>query len=313
MTWQCRTASLILAMAIRTAAAAGGSGCAGREPEPAGGPMRVLEAVHGISGTIEVLEHGGMLALAIDGVFQTVAPAPPAGLSKGLLLRGGDHVELIPWLCPAARTALIIGLGGGLQARALNLYGIAVTGVDIEPEVVRIAAERFGVIGETIVDDGRHFLETGERRFDAIVLDVFAGADLPEHLFTREALEAASRRLTPNGIMVVHLIGPPAHAAIRAVARTLREVFPCVLSTRAGTGGELQAIYLFGGVTPLELGPWVRAEVGRLGFTGREFFDIDTAGSPVLTDAAHGLSILARDIAEKHRRFCREIRRNPPW
>ncbi len=153
--------------------------------------MRILETAGGRHGRIEVLEHGGALALSIDGVIQTLMPPSTSDISKGTLLRGGDHVELAPRFRPEAGKALIIGLGGGLHARALDLYGISVTAVEIDPEVVRIAREYFGITCETSIGDGRDFLERDPRHFDAIVLDAFAGTDLPEQLFTKEAFEAA--------------------------------------------------------------------------------------------------------------------------
>jgi spermidine synthase len=275
--------------------------------------MRVLETADGLHERIEVLEHEGSLALVIDGVFQTVIPASPIGLVKGMLLRGGDHVELVPYFRPAARSALLIGLGGGLHATALALHGIEVTAVDIEPEVVRLAAERFNVACEMVVADGRAFLERDPRRFDAIVLDVFAGAGIPAHLFTREAFEAAAQRLAQDGILAVHLIGRPAHPAIQAIARTLEAVFPHVTATRSGTSGQLEAIYLFASPSPLALGPWVRGEVDRLGLASGAFASIDTKSATVLTDERNDLSTLAGSIGEEHRRMCLEIRRSPPW
>lgn len=275
--------------------------------------MRIRDSIVGQDGTIEVLEYRRHLALVIDSVFQTVMPLSTLRVHKGMLLRGGDHTELLPWLRPATATALFIGLGGGLQAKALKLYDISATAVEIDPAVVRIAREHFGVSFDVVIGDGRDFLERDPRLFDAIVLDAFAGADLPEHLFTRKAFEAASRRLEAEGVLVVHLLGRPDHPAVRLVARTIETVFPHLLATRSGTSDEVQAIYLFASNTPFELGPWVRAELDRLGFTGKEILKIDTAGIPVLLDSDGTLSNLARDIAEAHRRRSLEIRRNPPW
>lgn len=284
-------------------------------PQPRSPPTspRVLEAVDGLHGRIEVLEHDGYLALAVDGVLQTVIPPAPLGIVKGTLLRGGDHVELIPYFRPGARNALLVGLGGGLQARGLALYGIQVAAVEIEPEVARIAAERFGVTCETIVADGREVLEGDPRRFDAIVIDAFSGADPPAHLYSREAFAAAARRLEPEGILAVHLIGRPGHPAISAVARTLEAVFSNVIATRSGPRGGLEHLYLFGSPAPLELGPWVRAEVDRLGLSSGAFISIDTHGAPVLSDARNDLPALGRDIAEEYRRRSTATLRSTPW
>jgi spermidine synthase len=251
--------------------------------------------------------------LTIDGVFQTVTPASSLHLPKGMLLRGGDHVELIPYFRPEARSALVIGLGGGLQTRSLELYGLEVTAVDIEPEVVRLAKKYFQVTCETVVADGRTFLQNTGRLYDAIVLDVFVGTTPPEHLFTRQAFECVAERLSPRGIFVVHLLGAPDHPAIRAVARTLAVVFPEWRATRSSVGGALESTYLFASPHRLTLGSWVRAEVGRLGLPRDALTDIDVSDGRILTDAGSGLSELTADISEEHRRASLEIQRSPPW
>jgi len=282
-------------------------------PSRAPGPMRVVEEADGLFGRIEVLEHHGTLALVADGVFQSVIPPCSHGMPKGLLIRGKDYAELIPYIRPDTRSALLIGVGAGLEARALALYGIDVHGVEIDPAVVRLARKHFGLACEVTVADGRAFLERDERLYHAIVLDAFAGASPPEHLFTREAFQEIDRRLEPNGILSIHLIGDPRHAAIRAVARTLESVFPHAMAVRSGRGDELQAIYLFASREPLEIGPWAMLQLDAFGFTGREFVEIETEGAPILTDERTDLDALSRDIAAAHRRACLELRRNPPW
>ena len=282
-------------------------GCPTRQARPAGdGPMRIVEAVDGLHGRIEVLDHRGALSLVVDGVFQTTIP--PRGIAPGMMLRGGDHVELIPLVRPDAASALIIGLGGGLHARALELHGLEVTAVEIDPEIVRLATTHFG--GD--LRDRRAYLDGTDRRFDAVVLDAFAGAGLPEPLFTREAFEGARRVLEPGGAFVVHLVGRPGHPAIQAVTRTLEEVFPSVLATRSWAGGPLESIYLLASEDSID-----RKRVGRiLAEHGRErepIIAIDTAGATVLTDDNHGLDAMARHLAEVHVRRSLAIRRNPPW
>ncbi|MBN1417154.1 MAG: fused MFS/spermidine synthase [Planctomycetes bacterium] len=275
--------------------------------------MRIVEETDGLFGHLEVLEHHGTLVLAAGGVFQTVIPPCPDGMPKGMLIRGRDYVELIPYIRPGARSALLIGVGAGLDTRALALYGIDVHGVEIDPAVVRLARKHFGLACEVTVADGRAFLEREGRRFDAIVLDAFAGASPPAHLFTREAFQAIDRRLGPKGILSIHLIGDPRHAAIRAVARTVASVFPHAMAVRSGHGDELQGIYLFAGREPVEIGPWAMLRLDAFGFTGREVIEIDATDAPILNDERTDLEAMSRDIAAAHRRACLALRREPPW
>jgi spermidine synthase len=185
--------------------------------------------------------------------------------------------------------------------------------VEVDPDVARIARERFDVRCKIVVDDGRAFLQRDPRRFDALVLDVFSGGDVPPHLFTREAFELAANSISPGGIFVVHLAGSPSHPAIRAIAHTLGVVFPHVVATHSGRDRALGAVYLFASSTPLGLGPWVRSELDGLGMGASSFVAIDSSGASILTDADNPLAALTRDIADEHRRRSFEIRRSPPW
>ncbi len=277
------------------------------------GPMRVLEEVEGLYGHLEVLEYGGMRALVADGVFQTVVPVSGAGIARGSLLRSKDFVELVPYVRPGARNALLVGLGAGLHARALALYGIEVESVELEREVARLAATHFALACTVSIGDGRAFLEREARRFDAIIIDTFVGGGLPEHLYTREAFETARERLADEGVLVVHLIGMPGHRAVRTVAATLAAAFPHLQAVRSGLGDELQHIYLLASRAALELGPWARRELERHGVGDRDFFVVDISGAPVLTDDRMFLAALAFDVVAAHREESAELRRNPPW
>ena len=247
------------------------------------------------------------------GIVQTAAPVSGMAVGRGTLLRGRDYVELIPFLRPRAKTALLIGVGGGLHDQVLSQYGIRVHGVEIEPAAVTLARAHFGMTMDVTVADGRAFLAHDRASYDAVVLDAFVGGDVPGHLYTREALAEIARHLNPDGLVVLHLIGPPDHPAVRAVARTLQGVFAHTAAVRSGLGDEWQHVYLFAGPGPLEIDPALMIELDRLGFTGQEFYAIDVGGAPVLTDDRPLLGLLSRDLAAEHRRQSLELRRNPPW
>lgn len=284
------------------------------EPVPSShGPMRVLEQVEGLYGHLEVLEYRGTRAIVCNGVFQTAFPVSDFGIVPGTLLRGRDYVELIPYFRPQTRNALLIGLGGGQHPQALSYYGIHVHSVEIEPAIVPLAAEYFGPAGEVTVADGRAFLARQPDRFDAVILDAFLGGTVPEHLYTVEAFRQISDHLNPNGLLAIHLISRPQHAATRAVTRTVEAVFPHVVAVRSGFGDELQHVYLFAGHEVLELGPEYRSDLDRYGLVGDEFFQVRTAGAPLLTDDKSSLALLTRDLVAEHRYNSRQLRRSPSW
>jgi predicted membrane-bound spermidine synthase len=103
---------------------------------------------------------------------------------------------------------LVLGAGGFTLSlnEMLNRY----TYVDIDPAIKEIAEKHFlhaAVRGEFIVDDARRFIATTERRFDAVVVDVFSShTSIPSHLVTREFWAGTRRALKPDGVLLINLI-----------------------------------------------------------------------------------------------------------
>ena len=106
------------------------------------------------------------------------------------------------------RRILVLGAGGFTLSHREpdNHY----TYVDIDPAIRRIAEEKFlgeAALGEFVVDDARHFVASSERRFDAVVVDVYsAHSSIPGHLVTREFWQGTRRVLTAEGVMIANLI-----------------------------------------------------------------------------------------------------------
>ena len=103
---------------------------------------------------------------------------------------------------------LVLGAGGFTLSlnETLNRY----TYVDIDPAIREIAEKHFlheAIRGEFIVDDARRFIATTERRFDAVVVDVFSShTSIPSHLVTREFWAGTRRALKADGVLLANLI-----------------------------------------------------------------------------------------------------------
>jgi spermidine synthase len=106
------------------------------------------------------------------------------------------------------RDILVLGAGGFTLSHRepLNRY----TYVDIDPAIRAIAEKHFlrePARGEFIADDARRFVATSERRFDAVVVDVYSShTAIPSHLVSREFWAAARRVLKPDGVLLANLI-----------------------------------------------------------------------------------------------------------
>jgi len=106
------------------------------------------------------------------------------------------------------RDILVLGAGGFTLSHRepSNRY----TYVDIDPAIKAIAEKHFlreAARGEFIADDARRFVATSERRFDAVVVDVYSShTSIPSHLVTREFWEGARHVLKPDGVLLANLI-----------------------------------------------------------------------------------------------------------
>ena len=127
------------------------------------------------------------------------------------------------------RDILVLGAGGFTLSHRepTNRY----TYVDIDPKIKDIAEKDFlhePIRGEFIADDARRFVATTERRFDAVVVDVYSShTSIPTHLVTREFWQAARQVLKPDGVLLANLIldGKLETPYARNLLATLESVF----------------------------------------------------------------------------------------
>lgn len=140
--------------------------------------------------------------------------------------------------------AVIIGMGGGRITWYLSHFvpEMQVTGVELDPEIVRIAGEYFDVHEgpnlKIVTRDGRVFMRRTKERYDYIVVDAYRGAFVPFHLLTQEFYQLLEDRLEPGGV-VVQNIEPRTMLFDHALA-TISSVFDNVDLYKAG--GNIVAI-----------------------------------------------------------------------
>jgi spermidine synthase len=131
---------------------------------------------------------------------------------------------------------LFVG-GGGFSGpkRFVQEYDATVDVVEIDPEVVRVAREYFGVeASEQLnvhVGDGRQFIQETDHEYDLIVMDAYKKDQVPFHLTTREFFELTESKLSDDGILFANVISAPSGPGsqfLRAEVNTLQTVYPQV-------------------------------------------------------------------------------------
>ena len=128
---------------------------------------------------------------------------------------GGPFAEAIGAV-RAARGSLnhvaVVGLGTGTLA-CHSKGNEHWTFFEIDPEVIRIARDprRFEFLSRcapespVIAGDARLTLEASADRYDLIVLDAFSSDTIPVHLLTREAVAGYLSKLSPHGVLLLHI------------------------------------------------------------------------------------------------------------
>lgn len=213
----------------------------------------VLFAAETGYGRLTVAEFNGKRILFMDGASQSTVMAD-TGESASPYIHG---LEWAAAARPKAKTAFVIGLGGGGLVRGLQLSGLAVEAAELDPAVAAAARDYFGLDPKTRVTlgDGRAALAQGGP-WDLLYLDAFGAESPPAHLFTREAFLRARASLTEGGAFAVNLVTAVDGRDDRAwlsVRRTLGEVFPHVRTFVGSPPAEgLSNVLFFASEAPLE-------------------------------------------------------------
>ena len=142
-----------------------------------------------------------------------------------------QHIRgiLLDMLAYRGKDILVLGAGGFTLSHREpdNRY----TYVDIDPDIRGLAEKHFlkeAAHGEFVVADARSFVNRTERKFDAIVVDVFsARTSIPGHLVTREFWQATQRPLAADGVMIANLLldGRLASDYSRNLLHTIEDVY----------------------------------------------------------------------------------------
>jgi spermidine synthase len=147
---------------------------------------------------------------------------------------------LPPLLREPPRSMLVIGSAGGTIGRAYGRFypQVAIDGVEIDPELNRVARRWFGAGDNSnmrlIAADGRPFLERTGKRYDLIVVDAYRQPYIPFYLATAEFFRLVREHLRPGGAVALNVATTPHDRQLsRAVGTTLLTAFPQAWRWRA--------------------------------------------------------------------------------
>lgn len=105
-----------------------------------------------------------------------------------------------------ANPVLLLGLGGGSALSLLrNKYGYyeKVTAVELDPAIIEIAINEFGIEAhqplELICADAEQFVQATKNKFGLIIIDLFIDLQVPEQFFSESFWNNIADVLQPGG------------------------------------------------------------------------------------------------------------------
>jgi spermidine synthase len=216
-----------------------------------------------------------------------------------------DYFHLGFLLNPNVTRVLFIGGGGftGPKAFLKDYPGVTVDVIEIDPEVIKVAEQYFGVNASNprlhiYNDDGRVFLQETKQTYDLIVLDAYSKSYVPFHLMTSEFFTEVVHHLTSHGTVISNLISSTSGSSselLDAEIKTMQLSFPNVyaFAVEGPTVTDLQNIITLAALSPKHL---TEADFERLADESStvrlpvlkddvtNYFSPNLGNAPILTD-----------------------------
>lgn len=212
--------------------------------------MIVLDVAESVFGRIQIVQRrlSGSLMYIQGGCNQSEADWDGISLASYVHALYGLIVEA------GASKVLIIGCGGGTLATMLSRAGRNVTMLDINPISFTLARKYFHLQSsvECHVTDGRSFLRSSGRIYDAIVLDAYNGDRIPDHLQSPSFFRLVRDHLSESGSLFsnVHVQNDTDQNA-NLIAASMQKVWNEVRVLDALGASDRNAIVMAGSVSQL--------------------------------------------------------------
>ena len=142
-----------------------------------------------------------------------------------------------PYRADQVDSMLLIGLAAGTIPRQhASVYGdILIDGIELDPEIVEVAAEYFDMNAQAMpqltahIGDGRFILNQIARDYTVIAVDAYRPPYIPWHLTTVEFFAEVKDRLSEDGVVAINVGRTDTdRRLVDALSQTLVAVYPSV-------------------------------------------------------------------------------------
>lgn len=213
---------------------------------------------------------------------------------------------------PKDSDVLLFGLGGGALVKQFGRLGFNLDVVELDERIKDVTLKYFGLDPATnvVVDDGRHYINTVQKKYDIITLDVFISETPPAQLISVESFKKMKEKLKPGGMVMMNFYGylnGELGRSGRSVYKTFQEAgFDTKLFVTPGEEGARNLI-LLATTTEMDFTNCTYSEPGlpALGDITRYFVDpstLDMTDAVTLTDDQPILEKMYIDCALDWRR-----------
>jgi predicted membrane-bound spermidine synthase len=118
------------------------------------------------------------------------------------------NLEQLAGFAKHAKRALVLGFGAGVVPRTLRKNGMQVSVVDINPLTLRAAKKYFHYKDngtKFFFEDARVYVKNCDQKYDLVVLDLFHGDGMPEHITSQEFFQDINECLNSKGVLLANM------------------------------------------------------------------------------------------------------------
>jgi spermidine synthase len=163
-------------------------------------PQIIVEIYSSYNGKIRVIESFGKRMIEIGGLQQS-GPLIEKNF-QNVFTKLIDHRFI-----QNIKSVLILGLGGGTALKILKQKNLKlqITAVEIDRTVVDVGRKYLGLdLSDTNIIYGDVFkvIDSINKKYDLIIVDLFQGYYVPKELFDEVFLEELKSRLSKKGLVI---------------------------------------------------------------------------------------------------------------
>ncbi|MFD2551644.1 fused MFS/spermidine synthase [Bizionia sediminis] len=158
-----------------------------------------------VSGNLEITWYNGKKYLNTKNANYSY------GSLQEILKFGLKNINLAP-----VNSVLVLGLGGGSVVQTLREdfnYQKAITAVDIDATVIKIAKEEFQIAPSKnlhiVCEDARIYVANTSKKFDLIIIDIFIDTQVPKQFLSLTFWKAVLNIASPNAAILFNAAVSP--------------------------------------------------------------------------------------------------------